>query len=123
MKDDQYRTSMEMMKSPLKDITGGRMKEETMSRLQARQGRKVKEEGKDKVEFLEPREHITNSEQDECMMKVICWLEGTMKIIRNKNTSSRMKHMNLLKWNMLYKFFFSVYYDKYDYAGMNLEDQ
>jgi hypothetical protein len=55
MKEDQYRTLMEMMKSPLKYRIGGRMKEETMRRLQSRQGRKVKEEGKDKMEFSEPR--------------------------------------------------------------------
>ena len=34
-------------------------------------------EGKDKVEFSEPRYHITNFEQDEGM--VICCLEGALK--------------------------------------------
>jgi hypothetical protein len=41
------------------------MKEEAMRRLQASKGRKVKEECKEKVEFLEQRKHITNFEQDE----------------------------------------------------------
>jgi hypothetical protein len=51
MMEDQYRASMEMVKSPLKDKSSGIMKEETMNRLQAIQGRKVREKDKEKVEF------------------------------------------------------------------------
>jgi hypothetical protein len=108
MKEDQYRTSMEIMKGPLNDRISGRMKEEAMSRLQARQGRKVKEEGKDKVGFLEPRQHITNSEKDECMMKLLCWLEVTVKIHKKEEYQFKNEAQEILKWIVWYKFLFSV---------------
>jgi hypothetical protein len=48
MKEDQHRMSIKIVKSPLKDKPCGRMKEEAMSILQTRQGRKVKEEEKER---------------------------------------------------------------------------
>jgi hypothetical protein len=52
------------------------MKEEAMRILQASKGRKVKDQCKEKVEFLEKRKQITNFDQDET---VICWLQGVLK--------------------------------------------
>jgi hypothetical protein len=43
MMESQYRALMEIVKSPLKDKLGGKMKEETMNRLQAIHGRKARE--------------------------------------------------------------------------------
>jgi hypothetical protein len=57
------------------------------------------------------------------MMKVICWLEGTVKSHKEEEYQFKNEAHEILKWNMWYKFFFSVYYDKDDYASMKLEDQ
>jgi hypothetical protein len=57
------------------------------------------------------------------MMKFICWLEGIVKIHKEEEYEVKNEAHEILKWNMWYKFFFSIYCDKYDYECMNPEDQ
>jgi hypothetical protein len=46
-----------------------------------------------------------------------------VKIHKEDEYQFKIEAHEILKWDMRYKLFFSVYYDKDDYVYMNLEDR